>query len=64
MDLLDKRHPAVIEEISLRHFAPLFRRQGGITSVTWIEEARVDAARRLREFGHEAGGQSLRIWIY
>lgn len=43
--------------ISPRHFARLFRAEVGITPATWVEEARVNAARRLLELGHEAPKQ-------
>jgi transcriptional regulator GlxA family with amidase domain len=36
-------------ELSPRHFARLFRNEVGITPATWVEEARVGAARRLLE---------------
>lgn len=38
-------------DISPRHFARLFRAEVGITPATWVEEARVNAARRLLELG-------------
>ncbi|MCK1754408.1 GlxA family transcriptional regulator [Bradyrhizobium sp. 137] len=44
-------------ELSPRHFARLFRAEVGITPATWVEEARVNAARRLLEFGNEAPKQ-------
>ena len=44
-------------ELSPRHFARLFRAEVGITPATWVEEARVNAARRLLEFGSEAPKQ-------
>lgn len=44
-------------DISPRHFARLFRAEVGITPATWVEEARVNAARRLLELGHEAPKQ-------
>jgi transcriptional regulator GlxA family with amidase domain len=44
-------------ELSPRHFARLFRAEVGITPATWVEEARVNAARRLLELGHEAPKQ-------
>jgi transcriptional regulator GlxA family with amidase domain len=44
-------------ELSPRHFARLFRNEVGITPATWVEEARVNAARRLLELGHEAPKQ-------
>ncbi|MFK4511266.1 GlxA family transcriptional regulator [Bradyrhizobium daqingense] len=40
-------------DISARHFARLFRAEVGITPATWVEEARVNAARRLLELGNE-----------
>ncbi len=43
--------------LSPRHFARLFRREVGVTPAAWVEEARVDAARRLLEQGHEAPKQ-------
>ncbi|MCQ4628959.1 GlxA family transcriptional regulator [Shinella sp. CPCC 100929] len=43
--------------LSPRHFARLFRREVGVTPAVWVEEARVDAARRLLEQGHEAPKQ-------
>ncbi|WDZ79798.1 GlxA family transcriptional regulator (plasmid) [Ensifer adhaerens] len=36
-------------EISPRHFSRLFRSEVGITPASWVEEARVNAARRLIE---------------
>ncbi|ODT13345.1 MULTISPECIES: GlxA family transcriptional regulator [unclassified Mesorhizobium] len=44
-------------DLSARHFARLFRSEVGITPATWVEEARVGAARRLLEQGHEAPKQ-------
>jgi transcriptional regulator GlxA family with amidase domain len=44
-------------ELSPRHFARLFRGEVGITPGTWVEEVRVNAARRLLEAGHEAPKQ-------
>lgn len=44
-------------ELSPRHFARLFRAEVGITPATWVEEARVNAARRLLELEHEAPKQ-------
>lgn len=44
-------------DLSPRHFARLFRAEVGITPATWVEEARVNAARRLLELGHEAPKQ-------
>jgi transcriptional regulator GlxA family with amidase domain len=43
--------------LSPRHFARLFRSEVGITPATWVEEVRVNAARRLLEFGREAPKQ-------
>ncbi|HEV7308088.1 GlxA family transcriptional regulator [Ensifer sp.] len=36
-------------EISPRHFSRLFRSEVGITPATWVEEARINAARQLLE---------------
>jgi transcriptional regulator GlxA family with amidase domain len=44
-------------ELSPRHFARLFRSEVGITPATWVEKARVSAARRLLEQGHAAPKQ-------
>ena len=44
-------------ELSPRHFARLFRTEVGITPATWVEEARVGAARRLLEQGNETPKQ-------
>lgn len=44
-------------DVSPRHFARLFRAEVGITPATWVEEARVNAARRLLELGNEAPKQ-------
>lgn len=44
-------------DLSPRHFSRLFRSEVGITPATWVEEARVNAARRLLEQGHEAPKQ-------
>jgi transcriptional regulator GlxA family with amidase domain len=44
-------------ELSPRHFARLFRNEVGITPATWVEEARVNAARQLLERGHETPKQ-------
>jgi transcriptional regulator GlxA family with amidase domain len=44
-------------DLSPRHFARLFRSEVGITPATWVEEARVNAARRLLEVGHETPKQ-------
>ena len=44
-------------EISPRHFARLFKSEVGVTPATWVEEARVNAARHLLERGQEAPKQ-------
>lgn len=44
-------------DLSPRHFSRLFRSEVGITPATWVEEARVSAARRLLEHGNEAPKQ-------
>jgi transcriptional regulator GlxA family with amidase domain len=44
-------------DLSPRHFSRLFRSEVGITPATWVEEARVSAARRLLEQGSEAPKQ-------
>ena len=44
-------------DLSPRHFSRLFRSEVGITPGTWVEEARVNAARRLLEYGNEAPKQ-------
>lgn len=44
-------------DLSPRHFARLFRSEVGITPASWVEEARVSAARRLLEQGDEAPKQ-------
>ena len=44
-------------DLSPRHFARLFRSEVGITPATWVEEARVSAARRLLELGNESPKQ-------
>lgn len=44
-------------ELSPRHFARLFRGEVGITPASWVEEARVSAARRVLELGNEAPKQ-------
>jgi transcriptional regulator GlxA family with amidase domain len=44
-------------DLSPRHFSRLFRGEVGITPATWVEEARVNAARRLLEQGREAPKQ-------
>ncbi|HEX4152722.1 MAG TPA: helix-turn-helix domain-containing protein [Steroidobacteraceae bacterium] len=45
------QHLAQRTGLSPRHFARLFRQEVGITPATWVEEARVTAARRLLESG-------------
>lgn len=40
-------------DLSPRHFARLFRSEVGITPATWVEEARVSAARRILEQGRD-----------
>ncbi|MDH6234784.1 transcriptional regulator GlxA family with amidase domain [Mesorhizobium soli] len=44
-------------DLSPRHFSRLFRGEVGITPATWVEEARVGAARRLLERENEAPKQ-------
>ncbi len=44
-------------DLSPRHFSRLFRSEVGITPATWVEEARICAARRLLEQGNEAPKQ-------
>jgi transcriptional regulator GlxA family with amidase domain len=44
-------------QLSPRHFARLFRSEAGMTPATWVEEARVSAARRLLEIENEAPKQ-------
>ncbi|HTM83220.1 GlxA family transcriptional regulator [Asticcacaulis sp.] len=44
-------------DISPRHFSRLFQAEVGITPATWVEEARIHAARHLLEHGHEAPKQ-------
>ncbi len=39
--------------LSPRHFARLFRNEVGVTPAEWVEAARIDAARRLLEYGQE-----------
>ena len=43
--------------LSPRHFARLFHSEVGVTPAAWVESARVSAARRLLEIGHEAPKQ-------
>jgi transcriptional regulator GlxA family with amidase domain len=40
-------------DVSPRHFARMFRTEVGMTPAAWVEVARVEAARRLLEDGHE-----------
>lgn len=49
--------PAKRMEFSPRHFARLFRSEVGISPATWVEAARVSAARHLLEQGHETPKQ-------
>lgn len=44
-------------DLSPRHFARLFRNEVGIPPASWVEAARVSAARRRLELGHEAPKQ-------
>jgi len=44
-------------DLSPRHFSRLFRSEVGITPASWVEEARIGAARRFLEQGHEAPKQ-------
>jgi transcriptional regulator GlxA family with amidase domain len=44
-------------DLSPRHFARLFRSEVGITPASWVEEARVNAARRYLEQGQETPKQ-------
>lgn len=44
-------------ELSPRHFARLFRHEVGLTPASWVEEARISAARRYLEHGLEAPKQ-------
>ncbi|MEP9378700.1 GlxA family transcriptional regulator [Aquabacter sp. CN5-332] len=43
--------------LSERHFARLFHHEIGMTPAQWVEEARVNAARRMLEDGHHAPKQ-------
>ncbi|MGC1328994.1 GlxA family transcriptional regulator, partial [Pseudomonas sp.] len=43
--------------LSPRHFARLFRQEVGDTPATWVEQARVQAARERLELGHETPKQ-------
>ena len=40
-------------DVSPRHFARMFRTEVGMTPAAWVEVARVEAARRLLEDGHD-----------
>ncbi|MEI2415658.1 GlxA family transcriptional regulator [Orrella sp. JC864] len=44
-------------DLSPRHFARVFRAEVGITPSSWVEQARVGAARRLLELGHKTPKQ-------
>ncbi len=44
-------------DLSPRHFARLFRSEVGVTPATWVEDARVSAARHRLESGNEAPKQ-------
>lgn len=44
-------------DLSPRHFSRMFRSEVGVTPASWVEEARVSAARRLLEQGQEAPKQ-------
>jgi len=44
-------------ELSPRHFARIFRAEIGITPASWVEEARITAARWLLEQGHKTPKQ-------
>jgi transcriptional regulator GlxA family with amidase domain len=50
-------HLAARLGLSPRHFARLFRSEVGLTPATWVEQARVAAARGLLEAGHDAPKQ-------
>ena len=59
-------HPALAHDVpslaarmglSARHFSRLFTREVGVTPATWVEEARVSAARTLLESGEVAPKQ-------
>ena len=43
--------------LSVRHFTRLFTHEVGVTPATWVEEARVTAARTLLESGEVAPKQ-------
>ena len=43
--------------LSPRHFARLFHSEVGLTPAAWVEAARIAAARRLLETGHDAPKQ-------
>ena len=46
-------HLAERAGLSARHFARLFQQEIGVTPATWVEEARIAAARRLLEKGDQ-----------
>jgi transcriptional regulator GlxA family with amidase domain len=56
---LDHSVASLAERMNLspRHFSRLFRSEIGITPANWVEEARVNAARRLLEQGQAAPKQ-------
>jgi transcriptional regulator GlxA family with amidase domain len=43
--------------LSTRHFSRLFTHEVGVTPATWVEEARINAARTLLESGELAPKQ-------
>ena len=44
-------------DVSPRHFARMFRTEVGMTPAAWVEVARVEAARRMLEDGHDTPKQ-------
>ncbi|WP_239503426.1 helix-turn-helix domain-containing protein, partial [Stenotrophomonas maltophilia] len=40
-------------DVSPRHFSRIFRAEIGMTPAAWVEIARVEAARRMLEDGHD-----------
>ncbi|OUJ15235.1 GlxA family transcriptional regulator [Acetobacter sp. DsW_063] len=44
-------------DLSTRHFSRLFRNEVGVTPASWVEDARVNAARRRLELGQETPKQ-------
>lgn len=44
-------------DVSPRHFARMFRTEVGMTPAAWVETARVEAARRMLEDGHDTPKQ-------